>query len=231
MLIELFCLICDTFFLALDISTDGIWCYVVLWVVPHSSSLVVKWSNLKNRLQSECPSCSVSYLLYEQPPTYPPSSPVYLLKFFCLDRRGLLHGKRLFFAWLLVCFVTGEKGRGKSEFLHALMWLCFPLDVTQVLCELELTIQRVKVTTTPDGSVLDLFFITDHRLRIFSPLLCCSFITRTSWTWHGHLCYNIFIHGNWLSLPWFSLLNKYSISGQTQIFFSLQYAHSQFSLQ
>ncbi|KAK9998560.1 hypothetical protein SO802_018163 [Lithocarpus litseifolius] len=31
-----------------------------------------------------------------------------------------------------------------------------------VLCELELTIQRVKVMTTPDGSVLDLFFITDN---------------------------------------------------------------------
>ncbi|KAH7560887.1 hypothetical protein JRO89_XS10G0133700 [Xanthoceras sorbifolium] len=35
-------------------------------------------------------------------------------------------------------------------------------DVTQVLCELELTIQRVKVMTTPDGRVLDLFFITDN---------------------------------------------------------------------
>ncbi|KAK2984997.1 hypothetical protein RJ640_015592 [Escallonia rubra] len=35
-------------------------------------------------------------------------------------------------------------------------------DVTQVLCELELTLQRVKVTTTPDGRVLDLFFITDN---------------------------------------------------------------------
>ncbi|KAF2300419.1 hypothetical protein GH714_013107 [Hevea brasiliensis] len=35
-------------------------------------------------------------------------------------------------------------------------------DVTQALSELELTIQRVKVTTTPDGRVLDLFFITDN---------------------------------------------------------------------
>lgn len=42
-------------------------------------------------------------------------------------------------------------------------FLCLlPLDVTQVLCELELTIQRVKVTTTPDGRVLDIFFITDR---------------------------------------------------------------------
>lgn len=36
-------------------------------------------------------------------------------------------------------------------------------DVTRVLCELELTIRRVKVSTTPDGKVMDLFFITDTR--------------------------------------------------------------------
>ncbi|PIA34317.1 hypothetical protein AQUCO_03800126v1 [Aquilegia coerulea] len=36
-------------------------------------------------------------------------------------------------------------------------------DVTQVLCELELIIKRVKVSTTPDGTVVDLFFITDTR--------------------------------------------------------------------
>ncbi|GFQ05464.1 act domain-containing protein acr10 [Phtheirospermum japonicum] len=36
-------------------------------------------------------------------------------------------------------------------------------DVTEVLCELELTIKRVKVSTTPDGKVMDLFFITDTR--------------------------------------------------------------------
>lgn len=34
-------------------------------------------------------------------------------------------------------------------------------DVTRVLCELDLSIQRVKVMPTPDGRVLDLFFITD----------------------------------------------------------------------
>lgn len=36
-------------------------------------------------------------------------------------------------------------------------------DVTEVLCELELTIKRVKVSTTPDGRVMDLFFVTDTR--------------------------------------------------------------------
>ncbi|OWM89310.1 ACT domain-containing protein ACR9 [Punica granatum] len=109
-----------------DVSTDGIWCYIVLWVLPHSSSLIVRWSNLKSRLLSVCPSsCSVAFYLKQRPANSSPS-PVYLLKFLCLDRKELLH------------------------------------DVTQVLCELELTIQRVKVTTTPDGRVLDLFFITDN---------------------------------------------------------------------
>ncbi|GLT67091.1 hypothetical protein SLA2020_394220 [Shorea laevis] len=108
-----------------DVSTDGIWCYIVFWVVPHLRSPFMRWPSLKNRLQSLCPSCSASFYLNTQP-TRASSSPVYLLKFFCLDRKGLLH------------------------------------DVTQVLCELELTIQRVKVTTTPDGRVLDLFFITDN---------------------------------------------------------------------
>ncbi|XP_068338733.1 ACT domain-containing protein ACR9-like [Pyrus communis] len=108
-----------------DFSTDGIWCYVVLWVFPDSSSPAVKLSNLKNQLQSVCPSCSVPFYLYQQP-TRSSSSPVYLLTFLCLDRKGLLH------------------------------------DVTQTLSELELSIQRVKVTTTPDDRVLDLFFITDN---------------------------------------------------------------------
>lgn len=41
---------------------------------------------------------------------------------------------------------------------------CILLDVTKVLSELEFTIERVKVMTTPDGRVLDLFFITDGML-------------------------------------------------------------------
>lgn len=36
-----------------------------------------------------------------------------------------------------------------------------PLDVTEILCNLELCIQRVKVMPTPDGRALDLFFVTD----------------------------------------------------------------------
>ncbi|XP_061352058.1 ACT domain-containing protein ACR9-like [Gastrolobium bilobum] len=106
-----------------DISTDGVWCYIVLWVSPHNVLLSMSLFYLKDRLQAICPSCSASFYLIQQPSK---SSPVYLLKFCCLDRKGLLH------------------------------------DVTKVFCELELTIQKVKVTTTPDGRVLDLFFITDN---------------------------------------------------------------------
>ncbi|XP_068641968.1 ACT domain-containing protein ACR9 isoform X2 [Aristolochia californica] len=105
------------------VSTDGKWCYVVFWVIPRFNLTTVRWENLKNRLLSVCPPCSVSF--YFSPPTRSITSPLYLLKFLCLNRKGLLH------------------------------------DVTHVLCELELIIQRVKVSTTPDGRVMDLFFITD----------------------------------------------------------------------
>ncbi|CAM8879135.1 unnamed protein product [Rhodiola kirilowii] len=109
-----------------DLSTDGVWCYIVLFLIPcGKTSRVVRWSSLRDRLLSACPSCSMLNQYY-QPSTPSVSSSVYLVKFFCLDRKGLLH------------------------------------DVTQVLSELELTIQRVKVTTTPDGRVLDLLFITDN---------------------------------------------------------------------
>ncbi|XP_073144890.1 ACT domain-containing protein ACR9 [Henckelia pumila] len=109
-----------------DVSTDGLWCYVVLWVIPRdSSSRAVRWVRLKERLLSICPSYTPSFYLNQQS-TNASSSPVYLLKFCSLDRKGLLH------------------------------------DVTQVFDELDLTIQRVKVTTAPDGRVLDLFFITDN---------------------------------------------------------------------
>uniref|UniRef100_A0A5B7CGV5 ACT domain-containing protein ACR n=1 Tax=Davidia involucrata TaxID=16924 RepID=A0A5B7CGV5_DAVIN len=107
-----------------DFSTDGKWCYIVLWVVPHPSSLRVDWESLKNRLLSACPSCLISFYFDQQSNGSPPLV-IYMLKVFCLDRKGLLH------------------------------------DVTKVLCDLELSIQRVKVMTTPDDRVLDLFFITD----------------------------------------------------------------------
>ncbi|KAL0426434.1 UNVERIFIED_CONTAM: ACT domain-containing protein ACR10 [Sesamum latifolium] len=88
-----------------------------------------RWGLLKKRLMGACPSfwlaCGMSSYWAELQPSMPPD--VFLLKFCCNDRSGLLH------------------------------------DVTEVLCELELTIKTVKVSTTPDGKVMDLFYITDTR--------------------------------------------------------------------
>ncbi|VFR03282.1 unnamed protein product [Cuscuta campestris] len=108
-----------------DVSTDGVWCYVVLWVSPQPYTPTVRWANLKECLLSICPPCSSLLYLNQYSPSTPTSS-IYLLTFCCVDRRGLLH------------------------------------DVTKFLCEFELSIERVKVTTTPDGRVLDLFFIKDN---------------------------------------------------------------------
>ncbi|KAL0344667.1 UNVERIFIED_CONTAM: ACT domain-containing protein ACR10 [Sesamum radiatum] len=112
-----------------DVSTDGKWCYIVFWVVGRPST---RWGLLKKRLMEACPSfwlaCGMSSYWAELQPSKPPD--VFLLKFCCNDRSGLLH------------------------------------DVTEVLCELELTIETVKVSTTPDGKVMDLFYITDTRFCI-----------------------------------------------------------------
>ncbi|KAL4188939.1 hypothetical protein AMTRI_Chr08g162920 [Amborella trichopoda] len=108
-----------------DVSTDGRWCYIVLWVLHSSGPLRdVKWSSIHKRLLYACPH-PISY--YNELYTPPKPSSMFLLKLCCLDRSGLLH------------------------------------DVTHVLCELELTVHRVKVSTTPDGIVVDLFFVTDGR--------------------------------------------------------------------
>lgn len=37
------------------------------------------------------------------------------------------------------------------------------VDVTEVLYKLEINIEKVKISTTPDGKVMDLFFVTDTR--------------------------------------------------------------------
>ncbi|KAJ6357759.1 hypothetical protein OIU78_005572 [Salix suchowensis] len=114
-----------------DFQTDGKWCYIVLWVVQlqHSNFLRLDWDSLKNRLLSVSPPCLIP-LYHDQKLNGSSAAPsVYLLKFCCVDRKGLLH------------------------------------DVTELLTELEFTIQRLKVMTTPDGKVVDLFFITDGRTR------------------------------------------------------------------
>ncbi|KAK9127124.1 hypothetical protein Syun_015921 [Stephania yunnanensis] len=100
-----------------DISTDGGWCYVVLWAVPLPGLTNLNWESLQQRLLSVCPAYVVH--IYNSLLSSSTSTSVYLLRFL------------------------------------------FDVDVTQVLCDLELTIQRVKVMTTPDGRVMDLFFISD----------------------------------------------------------------------
>ncbi|XP_072985528.1 ACT domain-containing protein ACR10-like [Typha latifolia] len=115
-----------------DVSTDGKWCYIVFWVVGRRGR-ETRWSLLKKRLLGVCPAVSAAsgfynwYVRQQETVAAEEKPQVFLLKFCCFDRMGLLH------------------------------------DVTQVLCELELTIRRVKVSTTPDGRVMDLFFITDTR--------------------------------------------------------------------
>ncbi|XP_057782609.1 ACT domain-containing protein ACR10-like [Salvia miltiorrhiza] len=102
-----------------NVSTDGKWCYIVFWVVGRANT---RWSLLKKRLMEACPSSSLASGILFYTDSRPPKPPdVFLLKFCCHDRRGLLH------------------------------------DVTEVLCELELTIKRVKVSTTPDGKAFPLF--------------------------------------------------------------------------
>ncbi|OWM82473.1 hypothetical protein CDL15_Pgr002048 [Punica granatum] len=110
-----------------DVSTDGKWCYIVFWVVGKPNT---RWGLLKERLVEACPTCasaSAISFFYSSQIQSPRPPDVFLLKFCCYDRRGLLH------------------------------------DVTWVLSELELIIKKVKVSTTPDGKVMDLFFLTDTR--------------------------------------------------------------------
>ncbi|CAH2065263.1 unnamed protein product, partial [Thlaspi arvense] len=102
-----------------DVTTDGVWCYIVLWVmVTFEEPACICMPTLLHLLPSQF---DVSLT-----PCPASSPPVYLLKFFCLDRRGLLHGT------------------------YRLMGRNLFANVTQVLIELELSIQTVKVTTTPD---------------------------------------------------------------------------------
>ncbi|KAL3523794.1 hypothetical protein ACH5RR_016628 [Cinchona calisaya] len=64
-----------------DFSTDGKWCYIVLWVVPRPSSLTIDWESLKNWLLPVCPSCLISFYSNQQSTASPPPQ-VYLLKDF-----------------------------------------------------------------------------------------------------------------------------------------------------
>lgn len=115
-----------------DFSTDGRWCYIVFWLIPNvSSSSKIDWESLKNRLFSLCPSCLIPFYHFNY------------------QQGGSGNGNSTHSSpvYLLKLCCLDHKG-----LLH---------DVTKILSELEFTIQRVKVMTTPDGRVVDLFFITD----------------------------------------------------------------------
>lgn len=88
-LIEFYCLIGFA-----DVSTDGKWCYIVFWVTGKPGMI---WSLLKKRLLEACPSVySANTLMFYRPEPQPPKpADVFLLKFCCHDRQGLLHGKNL----------------------------------------------------------------------------------------------------------------------------------------
>lgn len=80
---------------------------------------------------------------------------------------------RLSLGFFLHCFSLYSYAEKKiRNTFEIILWLKLEhvcVDVTQVLCELELTIRRVKVSTTPDGRVVDLFFITDNKSLSPSP--------------------------------------------------------------
>ncbi|GKD81556.1 ACT domain-containing protein ACR9-like protein, partial [Tanacetum coccineum] len=69
-----------------DFSTDGKWCYVVLWVVARPTSLKVDWESLKTSLVACCPSCMPAFYLNQISSSKSP--PLYLLKVFSWDRKG-----------------------------------------------------------------------------------------------------------------------------------------------
>jgi hypothetical protein len=64
---------------------------VIFWVVPRSQSINIRWSSLKNRLMSMCPSSYNIPFYHDINPPGPPQ--FYLLKLFSDDRKGLLHGE------------------------------------------------------------------------------------------------------------------------------------------
>ncbi|CAD5320578.1 unnamed protein product [Arabidopsis thaliana] len=51
----------------------------------------------------------------------------------------------------------------KMRLVEASPSFSWAFDVTEVLYKLEINIEKVKISTTPDGKVMDLFFVTDTR--------------------------------------------------------------------
>lgn len=165
-------------------SSDGRWCFVTLRVVPKARLLKVRWSLLKERLEDICPS-AVPSLLPQQDRTVQ-STRMLLLQVCSKDRTGLLNGMfSPYFAILgyCLCFnfprLSGSLTyRGKnvmvmclSYMLTSLRYLYLHADVAQKLWELEFTIHKVKISTSPDGKAVNLFFVTDNRYSVFAKTL------------------------------------------------------------
>ncbi|KAG4109973.1 hypothetical protein ERO13_D13G020400v2 [Gossypium hirsutum] len=114
-----------------DFSTDGRWCYMVFWLVPNVSN-----------------SCEIDWESLKN--RLVSMCPSCLVPFFSFN------------------YQQGGDGNGSTT--HPLIYLlklcCLDRkgllhDVTRILSELQFTIQRVKVMTTPDERVMYLVFITD----------------------------------------------------------------------
>lgn len=139
-----------------DLATDGRWCFVALWVRPRwfsgDAPTPSTWALLKQRLEDICPS-AVSSLLPRPPPPVHLSERLMLLQVCSIDRTGLLNGESNSMALngilRVLCFDT--------------YMLFLTADVSQKLWELEFTIHKVKVSTSPEERSINFFFVTDNR--------------------------------------------------------------------
>ena len=79
-----------------DMSKDGKWCYVVLWVMARPGRRPMAWDVLEERLVELCPVVGFDSIYLAaaglEDHLAPAAPQVFLLKFCCYDRMGLLHG-------------------------------------------------------------------------------------------------------------------------------------------
>ncbi|GJP42724.1 hypothetical protein CLOM_g2261, partial [Closterium sp. NIES-68] len=167
-----------------DLSTDGRWCFLVFWVVPRTrSNKPIKWSLLKHRLLAACPSSEPVF--FSRPSHSSPASSSssssssssahsYGLPSYGITSSSSYRPSSSSSA-LAVSLGGGGGGGGGVNKAAARVFLlqvqasdrCGLLnDMTQLLWELELTIHRVNVSTSPDGQAIDFFFVTDNRKEL-----------------------------------------------------------------
>lgn len=105
----------------------------IVFWVVGRGDQTTRWGLLKKRLMDVCPLAPASSGLYDS--------------YYLQQEMAAADHQPEVFLLMFSCY-------DRMGLLH---------DVTEVLSELELTIMRVKVSTTPVGRVMDLFFITDTR--------------------------------------------------------------------